>query len=209
MVSTLGRSGYRTRCDRRWIQTPAGRDQCDQQIFTGGDKPRKRRRAAQSACPPRRRADRRDMHELHQRPTAARGLQRAPIGVIAKICPGIARQTGGQRGSLQRVEEAREGRASRQCALTRFDDCTVRTPTADIGEQDRARIARPRLDANLSPAAGKAEDQQHVRPPRQKFGQIAVHRIVSRRKNVACDFNSGERRAAPARQRSCQMAARV
>jgi hypothetical protein len=66
-----------------------------------------------------------------------------------------------------------------------------------------------RLDANLSTAAGKTEDQEHVWPLRQKFGQIAVDHLVSRRKNVACDFDPGERRAAPARQRGCQTAAGI
>jgi hypothetical protein len=58
-------------------------------------------------------------------------------------------------------------------------------------------------------AAGEAEDQEHVRLLRQKFGQIAVDRFVSGRKDVACDFDPGERRAAPARQRSCQTTAGV
>ncbi|HEX4236702.1 MAG TPA: hypothetical protein VHZ64_01990, partial [Xanthobacteraceae bacterium] len=76
-----------------------------------------------------------------------------------------------------------------------------------IGKQDRAFVARARLDANLAPPAGKTDDQDDVRLTRQQFGQIAVDRAVSRRKDVTCDLDPGERRAAPARQRDCQTAA--
>jgi hypothetical protein len=35
-----------------------------------------------------------------------------------------------------------------------------------IGKQDRAFVARARLDANLAPPAGKTENQDDVRLPR-------------------------------------------
>jgi len=61
----------------------------------------------------------------------------------------------------------------------------------------------------MSPAAGEAEDDEHVGLSRQQFGQVAVDRFVSRRKNMACDVDPREGRAAPARQRSCETTARV
>jgi hypothetical protein len=90
-----------------------------------------------------------------------------------------------------------------------FDGCPLRTPTADIGKQDRAGIARARLDANLPPTAGQAENKEHVRLARQEFGQIAVDRAVGRRKDVACDIDFGERGAPSACQRGCQLPARI
>jgi hypothetical protein len=93
--------------------------------------------------------------------------------------------------------------------LIRLNDGALRTPAADIGEQDRPGIARPCLDANLSSPAGEAEDQEHIWLPRQQFSQIAVDRIVGGRKDMTRHLYPDERRAAAARQRRCQATARI
>jgi hypothetical protein len=201
-------SNWRMCCDRRRVQTPAGGDQCDQKIFTSGNKPRKRRQAAQRGRPPWRRADPRDMNKLYQRLAIARMPQCPPVCIVAKIRPGIARQPRRQRILAQHVEESRKRRVPFQCVmLSKLDHCVLRVIALHIGKQDRALIAGARLDANLAPPAGKTEHQDDVRLARQQFGQIAVDRAVCRRKDVTCDFDPGERRAAPARQRDCQTAA--
>jgi hypothetical protein len=61
----------------------------------------------------------------------------------------------------------------------------------------------------MSSATGEAEDQEYVRSSRQQLRQIAVDRVVSRRKDVACDLDPDKRRAAAARQRERQATARV
>jgi hypothetical protein len=103
------------------------------------------------------------VHELHQWPAVPHAPQSAPVSVIAEIRSGIARQTGGQGGSLQRVDEAREGRISFPCGLASFDRGALRAMAVHIRKQNRARIARAHLDANLPALAGESEDHQHVR----------------------------------------------
>ena len=89
--------------------------------------------------------------------------------------------------------------ALQRAHLSGFNRPAIGTVTVRVRKQDRPGIAGARLDANLSPAAGKTEDQQHVRLACQQFGQIAVDRVIGRREDVARDLDSGERRAPPAR----------
>jgi len=187
----------------------ADRHQRHQQLFARAHQPGKRRRGAFERSASRRRTDRRYVHELHQRPAVARTLQSTPISVIAKVVPGIARQKRGQCGSTQRGEQARERRLSCERSFRRFDGCSLRAPAADIGQQDRTRIARAGLDANLSPPAGEAENQEYVRLARQQFGQITVDRVIGRGKDVGGDIDPSERRPAPACQRGGQLFAWV
>src|SRR5689334_84350 len=89
-------------------------------------------------------------------------------------------------------------------ALSCVDRPALRPRTPGVGKVKRARIARARLDANFSPTAGEAENQDHIGLSRQQFWQIAVHGIIRRRKDMAFDLDPGERRPPPARQRGCQ-----
>jgi len=149
-----------------------------------------------------RRADPRDVNELHQRMLAANVLQSAPVGVVAKIGSGIARQTGRHLILSHNIEKLMERCISRSRSdLSVFDRCTLGTTTAHVRKQDRTRIARARLDADVPPAARQTEYQQHVRVSRQQFRQIAIDRGVSGRKDMACDLDVSECGAAPACER--------
>ena len=178
---------------------PADANQCQQQLFAGTHKARMQWCAASEGSRSWYRTDPGYMHKLHQRPAVAHALQGAPIGIVAKIGAGIARQASRQSGSSQRGEKARERRIARQRAyLSGLNRPVIGTVTVRIRKHDRPRIAGARLDANLSPAAGKTEDQQHVGLLRQQFGQIAVDRVIGRREDMAGETDSGERRAPPA-----------
>ena len=86
--------------------------------FARDHKARKRLRAAFAARTSRRRADRRNMHELHQRPAAAHAPQGAPIGVIAKIAPASRDKRAGS--AVARLALRRRGKGAFP-RLTRFD----------------------------------------------------------------------------------------
>jgi len=137
-------------------------------------------------------------------------LQSAPVGVIAKVSSGIARQPRRQLILAHHIEKLMERCISRlRSGLSAFDRCTLGAITVGIRKQDGTRIAGARLDANVPPAARQTEYQQHIGVLRQEFRQIAIDRGVSGGKNMACDLDVRERGAAPACERSCQAAARV
>src|ERR1043165_3006013 len=95
---------------------PADANQCQQQLFAGTHKARMQWCAASEGFRSWYRTDPGYMHELHQWPAVAHALQGTPIGVVAKVGAGIARQAGRQSGSSQRGEKARERRIARQRA---------------------------------------------------------------------------------------------
>jgi hypothetical protein len=143
------------------------------------------------------------VNELHQRMPAAGVLQSAPVGVIAKISSGIARQTRRQFILSHHLEKPMERCISRsRSGLSAFDRATLGAITVGIGKQDGTRITGARLDANVPPAARQTEYQQHVGVLRQEFRQIAIDRGVSGRKDMTCDLDVGECGAAPACERS-------
>jgi hypothetical protein len=149
-----------------------------------------------------RRADPRDVNELHQRMLAANVLQSAPVGVVAKIGSGIARQTGRHLILSHNIEKLMERCISRsRSGLSAFDRATLGAINVGIGKQDRTRITGARLDANVPSAARQTEYQQHVGVLRQEFRQIAIDRGVSGRKDMACDLDVSECGAAPACER--------
>ena len=141
----------------------------------------------------------RNMNELHQRPASARLLQRAPIGVVAQIAAGIVRQPRRNRARTRRAEQAGE----RRCAAQRDrpalrNHAALRTEAARVGKQERDGVARPRLDAEVAPAPGKAEHQDDVRPGFPEFCQVAIDGCESGREYVGRPHDFGEGRPPPA-----------
>ena len=94
--------------------TAACRDERNEEAFAS------RNEGVESGCsasrpPPARTAESaRNMNELHQRPASARLLQRSPIGVVAQIAAGIARQPRRNRARTRRAEQAGERRCAAQ-----------------------------------------------------------------------------------------------
>ena len=110
------------------------------------------------------RADPRDVDELRERRSGSGRFQRAPVDIVAEIAAGIARQ----RGSVH--ARARGARAGARTAawppdarLAGHDGPLVRPVADDIGEQDRHRIARARLDAHKRRAAPRARTSARCR----------------------------------------------
>jgi hypothetical protein len=137
-------------------------------------------------------------------------LQRAPVGVIAEISAGIARQARRQLILSHHIEKLMERCISRsRSGLSAFNRCTRRAITINVWKQDRMRVARARLDTDVTPAARQTEYEDHVRVLRQQFRQIAIDRGVGGRKDVARDLDVSECGAAPACERSRQAATRV
>ena len=164
----------------------------------------KRRQATAPRCPFRRRArgfkpDRRNMNELNQRPAAASALQCAPIGVVAQVSSGIPRQAGRDPVPAYRSQQVGKWRGAWQRRFaTRRNDAALRAMSAGIGKQDRDRIARPRLDAELTSAPGEAKHQNDIRLQREQPRQVAIDGRVRRCKDVGRANDFGESRPAPA-----------
>src|SRR5262249_3597040 len=105
------------------------------------------------------------------------------------------------------MEKLRKGGIAFQLAESGFHRSTFGPHTADVGKDERARIAGAGFDANMAAPAGKTEDQDHVGLFRPEGAQIAGDRPVTRRKKMAHDLDPGERGTAAARQRNRQAAA--
>ncbi len=71
------------------------------------------------------------------------------------------------------------------------DDALLRSAAIRIGKQQRYGIARPRLDAKVTPPPGKSEQQNHVRLLRQELRQIAIDRSIAGREHMRDAFDAG------------------
>jgi hypothetical protein len=150
------------------------------------------------------------MNELHQRPAVTCLLQHAPIGVVAQIAAGIARQPRRNGARAHRAEQAGERRcAAQRRRLARGDHAALRTVAARVGKQERDGVARPCLDAEVVPAPGKAEHQDDVRPRVPEFCQLAIDSRVSGREYVGRPHDFSEGRPPPAGERFYQERARI
>jgi hypothetical protein len=117
-------------------------------------------------------ANARNVNELDQRKVSPAGeRKRAPIGVIADIAAGVARQARRHSACSRRREQTGEGRAA--AARRRFsqsNDAARRPVSAHIWKQYRARVARLRFDTKMPPAGGEPEHQNNVGLSANNFG---------------------------------------
>lgn len=190
--------------------TAACGDQRDEQHF-GGRKERRegkwrRTRPPSARCKP----DLRDVDELNQRRRSAHPFQSAPIGVVAQITSGVARRTRWEAGWPHGAKQSRErcGTAKRAWSPER-NSAAWRTTAARIRVQDRKRIARPRLDAEVPAPCGNAKHQNDVGLAGKELRQIAIHGRVSGRKDVRRAGHISKRGPAPAGERLYQDRARI
>ncbi len=152
--------------------------------------------------PQRDRAHRRDMNELYQGAVVAGPLQCLPIGIVAKIPPGIARQPRRHAGRTRRAEKPREWCFALERRGLSWRDRAARWPiAARIRKQDRYGVTGPCLDAEVTPAAGKAEYQDDVRLLREEFWQVAIDRSIDGGEDMNATLDVGESRTPPAGER--------
>ena len=102
----------------------------------------------------------------------------------------------GARVSLPATRQRRGGWERR--FATRRNDVALRAISAGIGKQDRDRIARPRLDAELTSAPGEAKHQNDIRLQCEQPRQVMIDGCVCRCKDVGRANDFGESRPAPA-----------
>ncbi len=139
------------------------------------------------------------MNELNQWPAAAGALQCAPIGVVAQISSGIPRHAGRDLASAYRPEQVgkRRSAAERRFPM-RHNDAALRAISAGIREQHRDRIARSRLDAEVTPAPGEPEHEDDIRLLREQPRQVMIDGGVCCCKDVRRARDLGESRPPPA-----------
>ena len=76
-----------------------------------------------------------------------------------------------------------------------------RLASVRIGKQKRHCVLRARLDAQMPPPAGHAEQQDDVGLLRHEFRQIAIDRRIGRGKDMRVDLDAVECRSPPAHER--------
>ncbi len=148
------------------------------------------------------------MNELNQRPTAASALQSAPIGVVAQVSSGIPRQAGRDPVPAYRSQQLGKWRGAwERRSATPHNDSALRAISASIGKQHRDRVARPRLDAEVTSAPGEAKHQNDIRLQREQPRQVMIDGRVRCCKDVGRADDFGESRPAPAGERLDQSSA--
>jgi hypothetical protein len=150
------------------------------------------------------------MNELNQWPAAASALQCAPIGVVAQISSGIPRQAARYPVPAHRSQQLGKWRGAWERRFaTRRNDAARRAISAGIGKQDRGRVARPRLDAEVTSAPGEAKHQNDIRLQREQPRQVMIDGRVRCCKDVGRANDFGESRPAPAGERLDQSCAGI
>ena len=150
------------------------------------------------------------MHKGDQRPALVRVPQDLPIGIVAEITSGIARQPRRKRAWPHRSEKSREWRmAATRSRLTCRDDAGRRTMSGCIGKQHRDGVAGARFDAKLVATPSETEYQHDVGLGREQFGQIAIDGRIGRSKDMRGACDAGQSGAPPAGERLDQQRARV
>jgi len=150
------------------------------------------------------------MNELNQRPVAASALQCAPIGVVAQILSSIPRQAGRDPVPAYRSQQFGKWRGAWECRLpTPHNDAALMAISAGVRKQDRDRVARPRLDAEVTSAPGEAKHQNDIRFQREQPRQVMIDGRVRCCKDVGRANDFGESRPAPAGERLDQSCAGI
>src|SRR6202050_4484606 len=136
------------------------------------------------------------MDELHQRTPRGRPFQGAPIDVVAKVSPGVARQPHRHFACPDRAHELDEWcTAGERLWSAKLDNALRRAVSACIRKQHRHGVTCPCFDADLAPAASESEHEHDVRLLREELWQAAIDCRVARSKYGGCAMKPGEGRA--------------
>lgn len=190
-----GRSGLTPTTFAPARLTAACRNEGDEQIFGGRDKLAQRRRAP-FASPRGTRIDRDwwNVNERNQRTPVSRPFQSAPIGIVAEVAPGIARESRLYCAAANRSQQTHERRRTAHRGRSAWrDNAALRAIAARVGKEDQEGVARARFNAKVTSAPGKTEHQHNVRRIGEKRWQITVDGGVIRFKHVCRADDLGER----------------